>query len=765
MAYKKKYTPEETAAYNARKKAEIEEMVKKIDAGVTAVFNSDKYKEFLKFMSKFTDYSARNTMLISMQRPDATLVAAYGKWKQIGRQVDKGQKGIEILAPVVYKTNQYIESERPALDEFGNQLYNEDGTEKMETVESPITDIAFKKVYVFDVSQTSGKEIPEPVQELTGNIDTAKKEAVFAALKKVTGIDILFEEIKGGAKGYYSPIANKIVIQSGMSDAQTLKTAFHESAHKLLHDPNLNIVTVKSPRSEKEVQAESVAFIVAEKFGIDTSDYSFPYIASWSDGKQLDQLKKVLDEIQEAAKKISSEIESELLKMQKRHLTIDEMLEDTELNNIQKAELLIEDCNDRDIRFSDDDTNKILDFAGDHEEISETVQLISDMEEIQKQRDSYGYDFTYMTPVDTKEEALKAFDRGEAVYLLYPDNTEGMAVERSEIENFEGYYGIEKNSDSVTKEQSDMISVSKETALEMWEKSVDVYIDGVPVDSREQIENAPETAKIFVSEYQYSAELDFDKPKRSNNPNIIGNTPFRELGHISELQLYKNLKNRHAENIAKQLDADGVQFSGVKKGTVTTITVRKSDVPKYEAAVEKVKAGYNRDKQKTASVYQEKIPISEKRPDITVDLKDVPICTMSFSEAKQNNKLNELKDSINVSQMCRSFIDDNLSNEYQKRNLKGFVKALEDKFGLDRTMYTIAATIQVKNEDGRFTKQVKDRAAQYPFDSRNTQIKFLTERHPVMVNHLYELLMDREKELKLSQPVVEQPRLSSKFDN
>ena len=226
-----------------------------------------------------------------------------------------------------------------------------------------MTGIAYKKVYVFDVSQTSGKELPDPVTELTGDIDTAKKEAIFAALKKVTGIDIEFQDIKGGAKGYYSSSKNQIVIKSGMSDAQALKTAFHEAAHNLLHDPKKDVVTAKSPRNEKEVQAESVAFIVAEKFGMDTSEYSFPYIASWSDGKQLEQLKSALQEIQAAAKKISAEIESELLKLQKRNLSMDEKLTDTELNNIQKAEFIIEDCNDRGVNFSQEDTDKILDFA------------------------------------------------------------------------------------------------------------------------------------------------------------------------------------------------------------------------------------------------------------------------------------------------------------------------------------------------------------------------------------------------------------------
>ena len=600
---KKEYTPEEIREYNERKQAEIDEMIQRIDEGVNAVFESEKYKEYLKFASKFTDYSARNTMLINLQRPDATLVAAYGKWKQLGRQVEKGETGISILAPVTYKTNNVLEVERPAVDEFGNQLYNDDGTEKVETVEKPLEGLAFKKVYVFDVSQTSGKEIPDPVGELTGDIDASRKEAVFAALKKVADAEFEFKDIQGGAKGYYSAAKNLIVIKTGMSDAQTLKTAFHETAHNLLHDPKKKIVTAKSPRNEKEVQAESVAFMVAEKFGLDTSEYSFPYIASWSEGKQLEQLKNSLQEIQAAAKKISDEIESELLKMQKRHLSIDEKLADTELNNIQKAEFLIEDCFDRGVNFSEDDKNKILDFAKNTEDIYETAQLVSDMEIIQKQRDSYGYDFTNMTPIDTKDEALKAFDKGEAVYLLYPDNTEGLAENRSDIENFDGYFGIEKEEklNEFREQNSELIPVSKEVALDMYDKELDVFIDGVPAQSREEIENAPDDKKLYLSEYQYAAQLDFENPKVTNTApvpekNIIGNTPYRELGDKSELQFYQNLKNRHAENIAAQLNADGIKFSGLKKEWTTTITINKADIPRYEAAVEKVKAGYDKAK-------------------------------------------------------------------------------------------------------------------------------------------------------------------------
>ena len=756
MPNKKQYTAEEKAVYNEKKKAEIDELVTRIDNGVKAVFESEKYKEYLKFASKFTDYSARNTMLINVQKPEATLVAAYGKWKQLGRQVEKGESGISILAPVSYKTNQILETQKTATDEYGNKLYNADGTEKTETVESPIKGIAFKKVYVFDVSQTAGKEIPEPVTELKGDIDSARKEAVFAALKKVTGAEIEFKDIKGGAKGYYRASENQIAIKSGMSDAQTLKTAFHEVAHNLLHGPQKNVVTAKSPRNEKEVQAESVAFIVAERFGMDTSEYSFPYIASWSDGKQLEQLKNALQEIQAAAKKISAEIESELLKLQKRGLTLDEKLADTEINNVQKAEFLIGDCSDRGVEFSKDDTEKITDFASNHADISETVQLVSDMEVIQKQRDNYGYDFSYMNPIDTTEKALEAFDKGEAVYLLYPDNTEGMAENRAEIEDFDGLFGIEKEGANINREQNtELVPVSKAVALEMWDKDLDVFIDGEYAESRENIENVPDTAKLYVSEFQYSAQLDFERTKVSNmektNPNVIGNTPYKELGEKSELQYFAKLNNRHASNIAKQLDADGVKFSGLKKGDTTTITINKADVSAYESAVETVKQSYSKNKANAAK--KDSKPSQEPVPKAENASKPVPVNDERKAKFEEKKK----------DEQCVQAIDKAVSDsnyEMYRYDLKTAATSVIDGFGAERVGKVLAEYINRHDYDGRISAKNKEWAKNFEVSDNKYPPVFRT--HPTVLDGFINHAQAKIQELEKGQ---DNPNLSAYYDD
>lgn len=201
-SWKKKLTPQQKAEYKAEKREEMQNLFKKIDDGVKAVFESDSYKKCLQYMSKFTNYSAGNCILIMLQKPDASLVAAFGKWKELGRTINKGEKGIAILAPMSFKSKEL--KEQPVKDSSGNQIYNADGSAKKKTVENEVATIGFKKVYVFDVSQTSGEPMPEYVHELNEAVEDEQVEAVINAVHDITGLSVDFEDIKSGAKGYYS---------------------------------------------------------------------------------------------------------------------------------------------------------------------------------------------------------------------------------------------------------------------------------------------------------------------------------------------------------------------------------------------------------------------------------------------------------------------------------------------------------------------------------------------------------------------------------
>lgn len=276
----------------------------------------------------------------------------------------------------------------------------------------------------------------------------------------------------------------------------------------------------------------------------------------------------------------------------------------------------------------------------------------------------------------------------------------------------------------------------------------------------------------------FQSPPNYGNAEQPTNPNIIGNTPYNQLGGKGQLEFYTNLKNRHADNVAKQLDEDGVRFSGLRKGTVTTITINKADIPRYEAALAKVKQMYdklnNRSAQIPETAFREQTPkpkpselprtdIPEMSKDEPSSFKTVPICTQSLMEAKQSGNIGAWKDSVAASKACIKFIEDNLSVAYEGRDLEGFVKQLNDKFGIDRAMYSVAATIQLKDHDGRFTNEVKNRAAQFGFDSDNMRLNFLTERHPVMINHLYQQMMEMEQELRLNAPEQEQ-KLSAIYD-
>ena len=293
----------------------LKEITDRLEQGIAELFDSERYKEYLKVMSKFHNYSFRNTVLIAMQKPDASLVAGFSAWKNnFGRNVMKGQKGIKIIAPSPFKIKQEMEKIDPHTQK---PVIGKDG--KPVTEEKEITIPAYKVVSVFDVSQTEGRELPDiAVDELTGDVDRYKD--FFAALEKTSPVPIGFEKIEGGAHGYYHLENKRIAIDEGMSQLQTLKTAIHEIAHAKLHDIDLNAPKDEQPRVDRrtrEVEAESVAYTVCQHYGLDTSDYSFGYVAGWSSGRELAELKSSLETIRSAAAEIINSIDANIAELQK----------------------------------------------------------------------------------------------------------------------------------------------------------------------------------------------------------------------------------------------------------------------------------------------------------------------------------------------------------------------------------------------------------------------------------------------------------------
>ncbi len=300
-------------AENNTEKQRVQELTDKLEQGLQDLFNSDSYRNYLTTMSKFHNYSFNNTLLIAMQKPDATLVAGYKAWqKNFERHVNKGEKAIRILAPAPYK----IKEERDKIDPVTQELLlDKDGNPQKEEVE--ITIPAFRAVSVFDVAQTDGKPIPELAAKALLS-DVEGYQDMIRAVEAISPVPIELEEIAGDSKGYYDREAKRIAVQENMSESQTLKTMIHEVAHSKLHSKEVeHDEQMRKDRNTKEVEAESVAYTICQHFGVDTSDYSFGYIAGWSSGRDTKELRSSMDTIRRMASELITGIEEQLQELQR----------------------------------------------------------------------------------------------------------------------------------------------------------------------------------------------------------------------------------------------------------------------------------------------------------------------------------------------------------------------------------------------------------------------------------------------------------------
>jgi antirestriction protein ArdC len=317
MSFPQPQRPVTPIALTSEKPAEkLKEITDRLEQGISELFDSNRYREYLSVMSKFHNYSFNNTLLIAMQKPDASLIAGFSSWKnQFERNVKKGEKGIKIIAPSPFKIKKEMEkidpdTQRPAIGKDGKPV----------TEEREITIPAFKVVSVFDVSQTEGKELPDiAVDALTGDVEQYKD--FFAALEKTSPVPVGFEEMTGGTQGYYHLEDKRIALLEGASQLQNLKTLIHEIAHAKLHDIDLTAPKEEQQnrpdRRTREVEAESIAYTVCQHYGLDTSDYSFGYVAGWSSGKELAELKSSLETIRSTAAEIINSIDTHMAEIQK----------------------------------------------------------------------------------------------------------------------------------------------------------------------------------------------------------------------------------------------------------------------------------------------------------------------------------------------------------------------------------------------------------------------------------------------------------------
>ena len=522
---------------------QLKEITERLEQGVKDIFTSEMYTKYLLTMSKFHNYSFNNTLLIAMQRPDATLVAGYNAWKnKFNRYVKKGEKGIQIIAPAPVKERE----ERKKIDkDTGLTVLNESGEPEIEVVERVIP--RFRVTTVFDYAQTDGEPLPTlEVNELTARVKdyTLLKEAI----EQVSPVPIRFGEIEGNAKGYYSHMDKEICVRADMGESQTIKTMIHEVAHAMLHDSDqMKQRGEEKDQLTKETEAESIAFTVCSALGIDTSDYSFPYVASWASGKELKELKDSMDTIRLTAADFLEKLETAVAERSVERMTA-----------MEYAEKLIADKERDKTVFDNNQRNLIVNFAYKLDDRAATEELANNLaavvaaentEEINRlmweaeekieslpdgmiglsEMHEYGYLKDDVLPL-TKEGAREWHRLGERIYPLFQDGTAGDFASQEEIEQHDGIFGIkadawsaillEKNEeyleDEYSRPDAALTVISREQALRLFDEGKQIYLIRISpwpvlVTGREEIERG--------SDYFQIAKEDLEKDKQKTMEN------------------------------------------------------------------------------------------------------------------------------------------------------------------------------------------------------------------------------------------------------
>ncbi len=575
-------------------KEKVAEITDKLESGIKELFSSEKFKSYLNTMSKFHNYSFNNTLLIAMQKPDATLVAGFNAWKNnFGRNVNKGEKGIQIFAPAPYKIKKEEIKRDPDTD---LPILDKDGKPIVEEVERVIPN--FKVVSVFDVSQTNGKELPTlGVDELSGNVTDYEK--FFEALKEVSPVPIKLAEIDGSAKGFFNQEDKTITIKEGMSEAQTVKTAIHEIAHAMLHDKDLKKTDLEKPkdRATEEVEAESIAYTVCQHFGVDTSDYSFSYVASWGSGKDLPELKSSLETIRSTASELITQISDKYLGLDKdksQEKTAEAPEQPKKSNIIGNVEYsTIEDK--QYFRLNSDTAQKVA------EKLTEQNVPFSGR---------INGDKTILTIGKADVESYKAFMaeiKGQAKDASEQEKA-AEAPEKPKKSNIIG------NVQYKSIENKQYFKLDTDTAQNVAEKLTE---QNIPFSGRITGENTTLTiGKANVENYKaVIAEVTgnvketptVEQPKaepalKKDKGTIIGNTEYKDIPNKS----YAKLSTEKALAVAEIIDSQGVKFSGRTVGDKTTLTISKEDLGEYKKALATVnKAMQMEEKQKKAPEMQE----------------------------------------------------------------------------------------------------------------------------------------------------------------
>ena len=711
------------------RKQQMKEITERLEQGVKDIFTSEMYTTYLRTMAKFHNYSFNNTLLIAMQRPDATLVAGFNAWKnKFNRYVKKGEKGIQIIAPAPIKEVE----EREKIDkDTGLAVLNENGEPEMERVEYVVP--RFRLTTVFDISQTDGEPIPSlEVNELTASV---KDYALLtAAIEQVSPVPMRFDEIEGDAKGYYSDADKEICIQVGMGESQTIKTMIHEVAHAMLHNSDfMKQRGEEKDRLTKETEAESIAFTVCSVLGIDTSDYSFPYVASWASGKEMKELKDSMDTIRLTAADFLEKLEAAVAERSAERMTA-----------MQYAEKLIANKEQEKTIYDDEQRNLIVNFAFKLDDRAATEELVNglavalaedDKEEVNRlmydaqekienlpdrmiglsEMHDYGYRKDDMLPL-MKEAALEWHRAGEKIYPLFSDGTAGEFASKEQIAQHDGIFGIRTD-------------VWQSVLLQGSEKQFGIY---------QITERDPEHDYRFMG-------LDYVEKK--------GMTVAR-----ADYDLI------YAAPLTDKDTLDGIfeRFNIQRPADFTGHSLSVSDVVVINDG-ESVKAYY------VDSIGFAKLPdfFKERNMDLqkddAKDYSDGSVYYEPFDYAKEHDEVDLYRTSSRINSECKQAIQKTIADNYDGMYLgNDAVNQVVKQYGMERVGYILANTLHHKIFDGRFSRRNKEWAEQvstpeYNADRMTFRTDWVVESHPAILDGFVTMYRDElEMQKRQEQHFVKQ---------
>lgn len=785
---------------------QLQEITKKLEEGVKDMLTSENYTEYLKVMSQFHDYSFNNTMLIAMQKPEATLVAGYQAWqKKFERHVKKGEKGIQIIAPAPIREKEEVEKIDPVTNE---PVLKENGQPETEIITHVIP--RFRVATVFDMSQTDGKPLPEfAVEDLTASVENY--EAFMKAITDVSPVPIRFDEIEGEAHGYYHLVDKEIVIQEGMSEGQTMKTAIHEVSHAKLHDREImEKLGVQKDKLTREVEAESIAYCVCQYFGLDTSEYSFPYIGSWSSGKDMKELRASMDTIRKTAGEFidsMTEVLQQLMREQqeKEHPEQAEEYQQAEFYDVPALfsngrvdrESLPEGIFCYELRGADYDPGHPL-TVEEHVIVNHAATILTavpvTIPEQKSLRLGDGLNFTggeQTIPEYLQEMAERNMEADKGIV----ESAIGRNNENLYLSGTEERYAIYQIKDNSEERGYRFMGLDFVTSHGMAVDAADyAFIYGGHLSGEETLDSLYEKFNLnhpagYEGHSLSVSDVVVMQRDGQTKAYYVDSFGFKELPDFVRQRLHEAEMNRKREDGAVTLDTSGIEIEQ-HEGLWHTADKREiADEIFYlmehneygdsvaavivnadgELVAQELENGFDRGAMEAIREYLAGKgiawePEAEETVEIPAQKQYSPVYRYTLSYATEHGAADEYLDSRKLNIDCKRAVEEAIRSHFDGMHLAhDAVDGVLEEYGTERLSFVLACTVQYKETDGRFSRDTRAWAESIPIPENmgrgiDLNYDYVVESHPAVLDGFIGLAREKfaELEKEMEEPFISQ---------